>query len=239
MFTKPADGSLAECVYLLRGYDAADDTLRLGDGRALAVGDFIADCARAQRGTIFQEVIEPHPSVAKLCGRRTATMRLYVLNGPAGAILHRAVLRLPVGVNMYDNFKGGASGNLLAALDDDGHVIRVIGASGSELREVDRHPDTGASLNGWRVPDWDEAVSICTRAASAFPGLRIQAWDVASTSNGPTLVELNTHGDLDLIQVAHRKGIMDERWRATMGMPSADGGRRRSTSAATTSAQVA
>ncbi len=216
LFSKPADGSLAECVYLLRGYDPTSDRLQLGDGRSVAVGDFIADCVRARRGTIFQELIEPHPALAALCGPRVATMRLYVLNGPSGACLHRAVLRLPTGGNMYDNFKGGASGNLLAALDDDGRIVRVIGATGGGLGEVAHHPDTGAALVGWRVPDWEQAVATCLKAATAFPGLRVQAWDVAPTAAGPTLVELNTHGDLDLIQMAHRKGLMDDRWKAAV-----------------------
>jgi len=216
LFAKPADGGLAWSAYLLRGYDPGTDRLELGDGRSIPVVEFVPDCTRWPAGMIFQELIVPHPAVVALCGPRVATMRIYVLNGPGGAGVHRAVIRLPVGRNMYDNFKGGASGNLLAALDDDGRIVRVIGRTGDRLGEIDRHPDTGQPLVGWQVPDWDSAVSVCLATAAAFPGLRVQAWDVAAGDDGPLFVEMNTHGDLDLIQLAHRAGIADDRWRATI-----------------------
>ena len=216
LFAKPAGGSLAQSAYLVRELDAAADRLLLGDGRSINISDFVEDCTRSTAGTIFQELIVPHPAVVELCGPRVATMRLYVLNGSRGAALHRAVLRLPAGNNMYDNFKGGRSGNLLVALDDEGRIIRAIGKVSDRLGEVDRHPDTGMPILGWQVPDWAAATSTCLATAAAFPGLRIQAWDVALAPPRPTLVEMNTHGDLDLIQIAHRVGIADERWSATL-----------------------
>lgn len=216
LFAKPADGGLAWSAYLLRGYDAVTDTLQLGDGRALAVADFVPDCTRWEAGMIFQELIVPHAEVVELCGPRVATTRLYVLNGAEGALLHRAVLRLPTGRNMYDNFKSGKSGNLLAALDDRGRITRVIGPSEAGLGEVDRHPDTGQALVGWQVPNWEHTIATCLTTAAAFPGLRIQAWDVAIAAGGPLFVEMNTRGDLDLIQVVHRKGLVDDRWHAAL-----------------------
>ena len=216
LFAKPADGGLAWSAYLLRGYDPATDCLRLGNGHSMTVSELVPDCTRGDAGMIFQELIAPHPAIVELCGPHVATMRLCVLNGPGGPTLHRAVFRLPVGGNMYDNFKGGESGNLLAALDDEGRIIRAIGKVGSGLQEIERHPDTGRALRGWQVPDWDRAVRTCLATAAALPGLRIQAWDVAPTPDGPTFVEVNTHGDFDLLQIAHRTGIIDERWQGAL-----------------------
>ena len=215
LFAKPSGGGSASSAYLLDGYEAGGDAMRLGDGRSVPIEDFVRDCVRWKAGMIFQELVLPDADVAAVCGPRVATARLYVLNGSPGATLHRAVLRVPTGRNMYDNFRGGASGNLLAALDDDGRIVRVVRQRDGKLGEVDRHPDTGRPLVGWQVPGWDGLVATCLEAAAAFPGLRVQAWDVAIAAGGPQFIEMNTRGDLDLIQLAHGRGIIDARWQAT------------------------
>ena len=215
LFAKPSGGGSASSAYLLDGHDPAGDAMRLGDGRSMPVDDFVRDCVRWKSGMIFQELVLPDADVAAVCGPRVATARLYVLNGNQGAALHRAVLRVPTGRNMYDNFRGGASGNLLAALDDGGRIVRVVRQREGKLVEIDRHPDTGRPLVGWQVPGWDGLVSACLGAAAAFPGLCVQAWDVAIAAGGPMFIEMNTRGDLDLIQLAHGRGIIDAKWQAS------------------------
>jgi hypothetical protein len=42
----------------------------------------------------------------------------------------------------------------------------------------------------------------------------MQAWDIALAERGPVLVEVNIGGDFNLPQLAHAKGLMDERFRA-------------------------
>ena len=216
LFAKPADGGSASSAYLVESYSASADALRLGDGRELPLDRFVADCTRWGAGMLFQDVVEPHAEVRETCGARIATARLYVLNGPSEARLHRAVLRLPTGRNMYDNFQGGASGNLLAALDDAGRITRVVGRRDAGLAEMTHHPDTGQSLIGWQLPGWTAMVTTCLEAAIAFPGLRIQAWDAASTPDGPLFIEMNTRGDLDLVQLAHGRGLIDAGWHAVL-----------------------
>jgi hypothetical protein len=63
-------------------------------------------------------------------------------------------------------------------------------------------------------PNWTTLTGLCLKAARAFPGLRMQAWDVAPTERGPVLVEVNIGGDFNLPQLAHATGLMDERFRA-------------------------
>ena len=47
------------------------------------------------------------------------------------------------------------------------------------------------------------------RAASIFPAIRNQSWDIADTSAGATILEVNWGGDLNLHQFAHGRGILD------------------------------
>ena len=75
------------------------------------------------------------------------------------------------------------------------------------------HPDTGGRLEGLTIPDWPALTALALKAAAALPGLRMQAWDIAPTDRGPVLVEVNIGGDFNLPQLAHRTGLMDDRFR--------------------------
>jgi hypothetical protein len=52
------------------------------------------------------------------------------------------------------------------------------------------------------------------RAASLFPAIRNQSWDIAITARGPAILEVNWGGDLNLHQIAHGRGILDDRFTA-------------------------
>ena len=73
------------------------------------------------------------------------------------------------------------------------------------------HPDTGARMKGFAIPYWQSVTDLCLRAATAIPGLPLQAWDIALCPNGPVLVEANIGGDVNLPQIASGNGIMDGR----------------------------
>jgi hypothetical protein len=216
-FGKPVAGIRSIGVAAVERYDAAGDALVLMGGRTLALDGFVKELQpyRSQ-GYLFQEMLRPHPEVAVLCGARLSTVRLIVLlENDVPAVFH-TLWKIPVGANPADNF--WRPGNLLAALDAaDGRVTRVIQGTGSDQVELERHPDTEQPLLGAMLPDWTALTALCLKAARALPGLRMQAWDVALTERGPVLVEVNIGGDFNLPQLAHAKGLMDERFRAFVG----------------------
>ena len=86
--------------------------------------------------------------------------------------------------------------------------------SGRSSANSENHPDTGGRLQDLTIPDWPALIALALQAAAAFPGLRMQAWDIAPTDRGPVLVEVNIGGDFNLPQLAHRTGLMDDRFQA-------------------------
>ena len=62
------------------------------------------------------------------------------------------------------------------------------------------------------LPDWHEGVDLCLRAAGTLPDIHTQSWDIALTSDGPTIIEVNFGGDLNLHQLAHKKGLLQEEY---------------------------
>lgn len=208
VFAKPVTGIRSAGVSSLKSYLADDDTLLLFDGRTVSVGDYVQEVeAYSDDGYLFQEPLHPHETIAALSGGRLTTMRLIVGLEADGPSLMHALWKVPVGVNPADNF--WRPGNLLGALDPDtGCVRRIISGVGPDQQEVSCHPDTEEKLLDVTLPDWTEAVAVCLKAATMFPGLRLQAWDVALTDRGPVLLEVNIGGDFNLPQLALAAGIM-------------------------------
>jgi hypothetical protein len=214
-FSKPAHGSFGRGTYAVRAFDAASGCLELASGAWLPVAEFIAQCRPRpgvypwESGYLFQELIEPHPELVGLCGPRLSSVRMIVLQGEEGPRLFRAIWKITTGDNVADNFEHGAKGNLLGTLDpESGEVERVIGGTGPGGREVTAHPDTGVPFAGFRVPEWQRFREVCLQAATAFPALRMQHWDIAIGARGPVVLEVNIGGDLDLPQLAAGEGVL-------------------------------
>jgi hypothetical protein len=207
LFIKPDSGAHGIGGMLVDGLD--DDRLRLRDGSYREV-----DSLRG--GTVallVQDAIEPHPALRRMTGGTPPTARVYVLNHGGETSIHSAVLRIPVGRAMVDNFHAGRTGNLIAEIDiAEGTCAAAVAGLGFDYRIADRHPDTGEPIRGVPVPGWLDASAVVRRAARLFPGLPIQAWDVAFTPAGPSIIEINAKGEFRILQHARQRGLIDERF---------------------------
>lgn len=208
-FGKPLDATESVGVVAVDAYEAASDSLVLKSGRRVPVADFVDKIGHFhQRGYIFQERLEPDPAMRALVGERLSSLRIMVQLKAGGPELFRPVWKIPVGDNVADNV--WREGNLLAAVDPaSGTAKRVIIGFGPEEVEVENHPDTGARLQGAAIPQWRAMTELCLAAARHFPGLRLQAWDVAPTPAGPVILEVNGAGDFSMTQRAEGRGVLD------------------------------
>lgn len=225
-FGKPVCDSLGQGASSLKGVASDSDVLVLAGGEQVTVDDYLRRYVLPSRsGYLFQQRVTPHPDLREVCGDRTSTLRMVMLLTGEGPLLHRAVWRIPTGRNVTDNFARGRSGNIKAWIDlpsgtvqravrsapDNGRV-RHLGSLGIPITD---HPDTGRRLVGFTVPDWEDAVALCTQAAAAFPELRYQCWDVAPSEDGPVIVELNCRGFVT--QVPGCSGFNDGQFRHFFG----------------------
>jgi hypothetical protein len=212
LVSKPVSGMFSQDVFVIEGREADSGNLRCAEGRSIPALQFARECLAREDGTIFQEVLVPHPEIAARISNRLCTLRLIVLLEADGVRLFRALWKIAAGGNVADNY--WHPGNLLARLDlETGRIDRCVTGLGVDFRTVERHPTTGQELKGFQVPLYREAVELVLRIARAFIGVKMQAWDIAITPEGPIPLEINFIGSLFLPQTADQRGVLDPSFR--------------------------
>jgi hypothetical protein len=201
-FIKPIHGSYGRDTFLLESFDTAHDRFVDARGKVVPLGNLLDTCTNSQfTGMLFQDCLRPHPQVRALVGNTTSCVRVIVAVPPTGPEVHLAFWKIARAHNITDNFCMGETGNLLAWVDkQSGTVERVVTGLWPDGRAVTQHPDTGQTILGTTLPDWQAAMTMCLAAAVHFPGLKLQHWDVAFCEDGPVLMELNTEADLGVPQ---------------------------------------
>lgn len=197
----------------LVSFDADADVVTLLSGERVAVATFCAEvAAKFAEGYLLQPRVEPHPAAKVICGDRLACVRVMTINGAAGPEVLRAVWKIPAGDNVADNFWRG---NILCQIDlETGRVVRAITGTGLACRQVETHPDTGATLTGIEVPGWAGIIDTAVAGAAALPDVPLIGWDIAATTSGAVIVEPNNTPDLFMVQLADRRGILDARFKS-------------------------
>lgn len=218
-FSKPSASGFGRGAALIDAYDATADCLISREGESIPVEHFLAAFKDVEQlGYLFQSPVRTDPRLIPLIGKTASSLRMIVLHDEENAPrLHRCFWKLPTGRNSHDNYNGGRTGNLAAAIDhESGKIVRVINGTGLDLIDVERHPDTGVVLNTVAVPNWRQVVEFTLNAALALPKLRFQQWDIALSDRGPLALEVNLFGTggCDLTQLLYRKGLLDETMRA-------------------------
>ncbi|MBN33334.1 MAG: hypothetical protein CMM46_00890 [Rhodospirillaceae bacterium] len=209
-FSKPVEGTGSSGVASIEGYEPYNDCLISADGRRVPVEQFVKEIARyRERGYIFQERIVTHPDLEPVCGSGITGCRILVRMQDGEPHLHRATWKIRVITTIADNF--WRSGNMLGAVDPlTGEITRVVSGISIHTKEVNEHPETGAQLVGFKLPEWEAVRETCLAAAATFPALWIQGWDISISANGPLIFEVEGDGGAaHMIQHAQGKGLLE------------------------------
>lgn len=186
---------------------------KTGDDRALHA--YCIGNMQRRRGWIIQPEIQPHAEMAqKLSPRALCTVRIVTCLDNGVPKLLFSVLRIPVGESPTDNWSLGLSGNLVAAIDVEHGTLGTARTSRSKtwpaMFATDTHPDTGARIEGYTIPYWNEARELAIRAQGVFKQIPTLGWDVAITDTGPLIVETNWNYAVELIEVSLQRGIRED-----------------------------
>jgi Sugar-transfer associated ATP-grasp len=209
LFGKPNDGFQSLGSIAFRRPLLERDELEKMDGGIVRLDDFVDDIAQNYAGGyLFQPFVAPHPQAALMHGERLGTARVLTLLDGGEPRVFRASWKIPTGQNLADNY--WRSGNLLAKIDiDTGRIGRVVSGTGFETNYVTHHPDSAVPFAGASLPMWGEMKALALEAARVMQHVPMLGWDIAGTSAGPVIVEMNETPDFFLIQFAEGRGVFD------------------------------
>lgn len=171
------------------------------DGRCLTADELRAHLARRslERPVLVQSRLVNHPDLAARSGGAVCTIRLVTGRDDDGAIVAiMAALRMGVGSAWVDNFSAGgiAAGVDLATGRTGPAVPKRPGG-----QELTHHPDTGMVIDGFVIPRWHEAVTLCRSAHDRITDLALVGWDVVVTPDGVVLLEGNPTWGVEAVQM--------------------------------------
>ncbi len=138
---------------------------------------------------ILEENIEQHPDVKKLYPNAVNSMRfITVLDKDGEPHLLYIVQKMGLGGSIIDN------NCLFTPVDPETGEMKYPAHSGDTLKGIvyTEHPDTHIKIQGYKIPFVKEAVQMVLEAAKITPQIRYVGWDVATTPNGPAIIEGNT-----------------------------------------------
>jgi hypothetical protein len=214
IFAKPVSGAHGENVFRVVRSGGSFEFA----GRAGSVADLFDRLQQAGvggGGFILQPQVRPHAEILQWSSSHgLPTVRLVTVMHPEGPEILFACLRIPVGANVTDNFGTGTNGNLVAGIDiATGMLMRAYGSSRRDwpvIVEFARHPDTGCPFPGASIPYWREIVDVALRGQNSLPRVKTVGWDIAVTTSGVLLVELNSNYGVYTLQVAYQRGLKTE-----------------------------
>jgi alpha-L-glutamate ligase-like protein len=178
------------------------------DGRRLAMGEVRQHVSGIISGlfslggrpdaALIQQRVVPDAAFERISHQGTADVRVIVYRGvPAMAMLRLPTRQSGGRANLHQGAIG--AGVELAS----GVTCRAV----LRNRVVERHPDTGESVVGFRVPHWPQILDMAQRV-SAATGMGYVGVDVVLDRRlGPMLLEANARPGL-AIQIANGQGLV-------------------------------
>ena len=160
--------------------------------------DKLYDYLKEKDFCILEDNIEQHPALKKLYPNAVNSMRfITVLDKDGEPHLLYIVQKMGLGGSIIDN------NCLFTPVDPETGIMKYPAHSGDTLKGIiyEEHPDTHVKRQGYQIPFVKEAVQMVLEAAKVTPQIRYVGWDVATTPNGPAIIEGNTYCAHDFWQL--------------------------------------
>lgn len=136
---------------------------------------------------IVEELIQQSDRMSSWNSTCVNTIRVSSFFGEKGFHVLCPFIRTGRKGSVVDN---GGQGGLYAAIDENSGEVITNGKD--EMCNVYiEHPDSHVVYKGWKVPQWDELMSLTKEIHQLFPKHKYIGWDFAHTNNGWVLIEGN------------------------------------------------
>lgn len=192
-FAKPNDGQCGKNIEKINVDDWKNDLEKLYNHLVV------------NKLELLEEAVVQCDEMNKLNPSSVNTIRMVSVMNKKGDVTILATFSRIGNGKVVDNFN---SGGMTAKIDvETGKIIED--AVNKEGKIFETHPITGAKVNGFQIPYWNEAKEMVKKAAKLSKHVRYIGWDVGMSVNGPVLIEGNQFPGHDIYQVAEKIGEND------------------------------
>jgi hypothetical protein len=204
---KPSGGGGGRDVLTLQ---IDGEAMRL-NGRPVGEADLLCLVAGSD-GHMICEHVSQHPDMARLYPHATNTVRVLLMQDDyCHPFIAAAVLR--VGTSRSAPTDNWRRGGLSAEVGETDGIVKKAAPFPAHRESVvwySHHPETGAPIDGLRIPNWGEIKRGLADLMRSLPMFRYVGWDVVVTPQGFRILEGNNFSNVNLIQI-HRPLLRDER----------------------------
>lgn len=187
---KPKKGSLGNGIFRIEKGDE-DDIKRL----------YVFCC---ENDYIIEELLKGNKEMEEFHPNSLNTIRVFTISKGERCELISAVFRMGVGDRIVDN---GFAGGILAPIDINTGVVTREGRD-ERGHTYTEHPDSGKTIKGFVIPQWQNVVNTCKNMAKIMDNLVFAGWDICVCENGHVeLVELNSYPSVTIMQTATLQGL--------------------------------
>lgn len=191
---KTTESSHGDNVWVIKdiNYNSEEDAvLKKFDDTTIRLSDLLN-----KEPLIFESLIRQTEQIKSFNPSSVNTVRfMTVLYPDCEAKIIATFIKIGRVGRCVDNAGGG--GNVDAGIDVSTGEIKnpILFSSWRNITEIDIHPDSGASLRGVKIENWEEMKNKVLEFQKRLPFVKAAGWDIAITPSGPVIIEVNDMWD--------------------------------------------
>lgn len=194
---KPAvDGAHGAGVFVCKEllYKPDDIIMVKSDGKQMSLRDFCKQ--NKSTSWLFESVVVQSDQIGKFNRCSVNTVRFMTALYPDRSVKVFATF-MKIGRAGSDVDNAGGGGNVDCAINiDTGECYNALQFNSyTDVKKIDRHPDSNEMINGVLIENWTEIKKSLCNYQSRIPQLKAIGWDVALTDDGPVIIEINNFWD--------------------------------------------
>ena len=155
---------------------------------------------------VLEEIIKQDSHLAKMHPQSVNTFRVVTFTIGDKVHILGVTWRIGIGDAVLDN---AGAGGIYASIEPTLGIV-ITDAISHNGKHFYFHPDTGVQIIGYKIPQWDDALSFIQRVATHLKGTTLISWDIALSDMGWVLVEANDNGAWRIVQANRLVGKKEE-----------------------------
>lgn len=157
-------------------------------------------------GFVVEELIQQAFPMSNLHKESINTLRVVTFKTKKKVDIIGTALRMGTGHSFVDN---AGAGGIYASVNIEEGIVDSIALDNAGNHFI-KHPDSSVVLPGFKIPSWQEAITLTKNMANEIPGATMIAWDLAYSERGWCMVEGNDVGEAYLYQAPRQIGMKEK-----------------------------